>query len=113
MPTVPKSRTNVLVRCPSEGHALFLAAGEVDALLPDFRCIARRQDLQVRHQTALLDYFPISLELEVRPEQYVVPDRVVQNPRLLWNVSHSALQVRIDLRIDLTEYTVKRESARE
>mmetsp|Transcript_15581 Transcript_15581/g.24246 ORF Transcript_15581/g.24246 Transcript_15581/m.24246 type:complete len:1269 (+) Transcript_15581:1003-4809(+) len=77
---------------PGEGHALLLAAAEVDALLADLGGVARGQHGQVRAQRAGRQHLVVPLPVE-RPAHGDVPaQRGVHDPRALRHVGHAPPQ---------------------
>uniref|UniRef100_J3KZS0 Uncharacterized protein n=1 Tax=Oryza brachyantha TaxID=4533 RepID=J3KZS0_ORYBR len=80
----------VLVDRARELDALLLAAAEVDAALADLRLVAELHHLQVLLQGAHPDRLHVARPVHGAPEQDVLLDRPVLDPRRLWHVRHAA-----------------------
>lgn len=77
----------------SQADALFLATGQVDALLAYFGLVASGQNVEVVGERTRLDHSGVERLVQVFAEQDVVFERFVLNPRLLRHVRYAAVDV--------------------
>jgi hypothetical protein len=75
----------VAVDSPGEAHSGLLAPTEVDTFLSNLCQVPRREDLQVSSELADLYHVLVVLLIKGEPENNVLTDRFVLDPRVLLN----------------------------